>query len=104
MPLPTSHVFIVPSSPTSGHTTLELDGLIHGEHATRWMLLTNGLGIAAFFAAPYIYIYWSAGQAMPTTVVLIVTCLILLLASVGRIRKVVVAISRPRHQTADGSA
>jgi hypothetical protein len=34
MPLPTSHVFIVPSSPTSGHRTLKLDGLIHGEHAT----------------------------------------------------------------------
>jgi len=33
MPLPTSHLFIVPSGPTSGHRTLELDGLIHGEHA-----------------------------------------------------------------------
>src|SRR5258708_10202243 len=34
MPLPTSHLLIVPSSPTSGHRTLELDGLIHGEHAS----------------------------------------------------------------------
>ena len=33
MPLPTSHLFIVPSSPTPGHRTLKLDGLIHGEHA-----------------------------------------------------------------------
>jgi hypothetical protein len=35
MPLPTSHVFIVPSSPRSGHRTLKLVGLIHWEHATR---------------------------------------------------------------------
>jgi len=34
MPLPTSHVFIVPSSPTSGHRTLKLVGLIQWEHAT----------------------------------------------------------------------
>jgi hypothetical protein len=33
MPLPTSHVFIVPSSPTSGHRTLKLVGLIQWEHA-----------------------------------------------------------------------
>ena len=34
MPLPTSHVFIVPSSPTSGHRTLKLVGLIQREHAS----------------------------------------------------------------------
>jgi hypothetical protein len=34
MPLPTSHLFIVPSGPTSGHRTLELDGLIQWEHAS----------------------------------------------------------------------
>ena len=34
MPLPTSHVFIVPSSPTSGHRTLKLVGLIQWGHAT----------------------------------------------------------------------
>ena len=33
MPLPTSHVFIVPSSPTSGHRTLKLVGLTQWEHA-----------------------------------------------------------------------
>jgi hypothetical protein len=34
MPLPTSHLFIVPSSPTSGHRTLKLVGLIQWKHAT----------------------------------------------------------------------
>jgi hypothetical protein len=33
MPLPTSHMFVVPSSPTSGHRTLKPAGLIHREHA-----------------------------------------------------------------------
>jgi hypothetical protein len=40
MPLPTSHVFIVPSSPTSGHRTLKQVGLIQREHAT-WIRLFN---------------------------------------------------------------
>jgi hypothetical protein len=35
-------VFIVPSSPTSGHRTLKLDGLIHREHAT-WTAVTTGI-------------------------------------------------------------
>ena len=34
MPLPTSHLIIVPSGPASGHRTLKQAGLIHGEHAT----------------------------------------------------------------------
>jgi hypothetical protein len=44
MPLPTSHVFIVPSSPTSGHRTLKLVGLIQREHASG-VHGTNGIGI-----------------------------------------------------------
>jgi hypothetical protein len=32
MPLPTSHVFLVPSHPTSGHRTLKLVGLIQRKY------------------------------------------------------------------------
>ena len=44
MPLPTSHLFIVPSSPTSGHRTLKEAGLIQWEHATTTTLPSNLTG------------------------------------------------------------
>ncbi|MFP1155683.1 hypothetical protein ACK280_27045, partial [Mycobacterium sherrisii] len=42
IPLPTSHVFIVPSRPTSGHRTLELVGPVHRGHAT-WIDRVEGV-------------------------------------------------------------
>lgn len=56
----------------------------------------NGLGIAGSFAAPYVYIYWVGGPAMPTTAIVILAVIILAFLILGPVRKIVTTLRAVR--------
>ncbi len=52
-------------------------------------LIFDGVVIALSFIAPYWYLFWSAGQQMPTWTLVFALCVIVGLAAVGPIRKLI---------------
>lgn len=55
------------------------------------MLVLHGAIIACSFAAPYLYLFWTAGAAMPTWVLIVAVSVVAVLAIVGPLRKIVAA-------------
>lgn len=53
-----------------------------------WKLLADGAVVVVSFMAPYLYLFLSAGSAMPLWVVLSAVMIIIVLALVGPIRKI----------------
>lgn len=56
----------------------------------------NGLGIACSFAAPYIYIYWVGGPAMPLTAKVILAVIIMAFLILGPVRKIITTLRSVR--------
>ena len=61
-----------------------------------WKLTGDGIIVAVSFLAPYVYILWSAGEAMPIWALTVAITVIVVLALVGPIRKIVGAMKGVR--------